>query len=158
MTAPDSINTTVALLTPIPTEHLADGLPLCQREGLVMYGTQAWKVFDDLDQERGDRPVVAYIYASREGKNPAATHRAVYVKHCFREDLPAGDFERYRPPSTNVHPDDRDTWAAFYYLRDLERLAQPIPIRRFRSWKRKQLLVDHWPEGPILVDPEPMTP
>ena len=41
----------VALLAPIPLEHLSDGVEVCTREGKVAFGSQAWETltkFEDL--------------------------------------------------------------------------------------------------------------
>jgi hypothetical protein len=55
---------TVALLAPVPLEHLVDGVEVCAREGKVAFGSRAWEVFKQLDEIRAEAPVDVYVYAS----------------------------------------------------------------------------------------------
>ena len=62
---------TVALLTPVPVEHLLDGVEVCRREGKVAFGSQAFETFTRLDDEAGPGTLVL-IYASHSGEPATA--------------------------------------------------------------------------------------
>jgi hypothetical protein len=142
---------TVALFTPVPSLHIEDdGLARCRERGRVAFGTRAFQVLRQLERTANGRPVTVYVYASRTGRNPAATHRGRYLGHKANSKMTREDW-LCRPSSTWVCADDRDQWPTYYFLADLERLAVPIPIRRFRSLATHRPLVNHAPQGPILV-------
>lgn len=56
----------IALLAPVPIEHLNDATNVCATVGRVAFGSRAWEVFRELDANRNGLPVSAYIYASDE--------------------------------------------------------------------------------------------
>jgi hypothetical protein len=35
----------VALLAPVPLEHLIDGVAVCDQQGKVAFGSRAWEIF-----------------------------------------------------------------------------------------------------------------
>jgi hypothetical protein len=57
----------VALLAPVPFEHLNDGQEVVQKEGKVAFGSRAWETFRELDKLRKGMPVDVYIYESHGG-------------------------------------------------------------------------------------------
>src|SRR4051812_11355274 len=54
----------IALLAPVPLQHLISGRPVSAGEGRVAFGSRAWEVFRELDAQRRGMPIDAYIYAS----------------------------------------------------------------------------------------------
>ena len=62
----------VALLAPVPEEHLLDGVNVIHVEGRVAFGSRAWEVFRELDALRKGDPVDVYIYASHA--EPVLSH------------------------------------------------------------------------------------
>jgi hypothetical protein len=54
----------IALLAPVPKEHLVDGIQTSLTMGKVAFGSRAYDVFLKLEQERLERPVDVYIYES----------------------------------------------------------------------------------------------
>ncbi|MGX8007800.1 hypothetical protein ACVDG8_001720 [Mesorhizobium sp. ORM8.1] len=73
----------VALLAPVPEEHLLSGLKVCASVGKVAYGSRAWQVFRDLDIARESQSVDAFIYASDSTKlgPPKVRWQARYIGH-----------------------------------------------------------------------------
>lgn len=71
----------VALLAPVPREHLVDGRETALTKGRVAFGSMRWKVFRELDRLRKGMPVDVYIYESDGvGKiNSRATWREVAI-------------------------------------------------------------------------------
>jgi hypothetical protein len=147
----------VALLAPVPLEHLRDGAMVCEREGRVAYGSRAWEVFRQLDEIRDDMPVDVYIYASHS-PGPLrleVSWHALYVGHVesIRGAHPNG--MRLRPPSTAKYPDDNvGHWAVFWEVEQLRELPSEgrIPTGEFRGLnKRKSYKRNFVPEGPMLV-------
>jgi hypothetical protein len=144
----------LALLAPVPLVHLEDGQQVCtgMRVDRVAYGSRNWQFFEKLDALRGADCVDVYIYASHaDNLHKVASWRARYVGH-VRSTAgglhPGG--EKYRPPSTRG---ESDYWAVFWEVRDLKRLADPIPLTDLRG-----LDSDHnydrgfLPEGPMLIE------
>jgi len=64
MTATIETAAHIALLAPVPLEHLVDGQKTAESEGKVAFGSRAWEVFRELDTRRKGMPVDVYIYAS----------------------------------------------------------------------------------------------
>ncbi len=61
----------VALLAPIPLEHLSDGVEVCTREGKVAFGSQAWETLTKFEDLGGvGAPVL--IYASHNPSHVGA--------------------------------------------------------------------------------------
>lgn len=146
-----------ALLAPVPEVHLLDGLTTVRFHGKAAYGSRSWEVFRDLDQLRGDEPVVAYLYASHAAQNvgPKVTWQALYIGHV---DAPNGTYPgnlKYRPESATRHPADvGGHWAIYWHLSDLKPLpiedwAEIGELRRYRTVKRfgRRFV----PEGPVIV-------
>jgi len=73
----------VALLAPVPHEHLLSGLKTVANEGKVAFGTRAFEVFAHLRDNYADAGrIEALIYESDSrihGGPPCITWRAVYV-------------------------------------------------------------------------------
>jgi hypothetical protein len=53
--------TDIALLAPVPLEHLEDGIDICRKQGKVAFGSRAWEIFRELDALRNGRPISAFI-------------------------------------------------------------------------------------------------
>ncbi|MFL6448804.1 MAG: hypothetical protein ACJ746_14105 [Bryobacteraceae bacterium] len=117
--------TDVALLAPVPIEHLKDGQITAKREGRVAYGSRAWELFRNLDAVRNGSEVDAYIYASHQGGEVdfEVTWKAKYVGHMESEIGAHPHGMRYRPPSTaNYSSDNSGYWAVFWEIKDLHQL------------------------------------
>jgi hypothetical protein len=52
----------VALLAPVPLQHLRSGQTKAECEGRVAFGSRAWEVFRKLDALREGMPVDVFIY------------------------------------------------------------------------------------------------
>jgi hypothetical protein len=155
-----TINTAghVALLAPVPHEHLIDGADVVCAEGRVAFGSRAWEVFRELDGLRKGLAVDVYLYASHlEPPDPLeASWRARYVGHVesVGSAHPAG--MRYRPPSTAKYPNDNSGhWAVFWEVDDLAELPthRRIQIAQMTGFgKPKRYGHPFVPEGPILIE------
>jgi hypothetical protein len=142
----------IALLAPVPLEHLLDAQQVLETEEKVAFGSQRYDLFRQLDKERNGQPVDVYIYASRrEGQPEGETFwRATYVEH-VKSDLGVypGD-RRFRPKSTAG-----DTaFAVFWEVKALKPVAasewcQPSGLTGFG--KKKPYGQPFVPEGPILI-------
>lgn len=53
-----------SLLVSVPEIHLLSGQDVCEQEGKVAFGSQDFEVFRKLDQDRNDRVVKVFIYAT----------------------------------------------------------------------------------------------
>lgn len=147
----------VALLAPVPLEHLEDGRSTCDTQGKVAFGSRAWEVFRALDQERKGMPVDVYIYASRaEDRRAVASWHAHYIDHVesINGAHPSGML--YRPPSTARYADDNEGhWAIFWEVTALRRLqeAHLLALTGFTGFgKARPYPRDFVPEGPMLIE------
>ena len=98
----------VALLTPVPLEHLVDGQEVVHKEGKVAFGSRAWKTLRELDKLRKVIPVDVYIYESHGGGHfdfKVAWHGR-YVRSVEVSSGAHPDGMKYRLPSTGKYADD----------------------------------------------------
>lgn len=148
----------VALLAPVPLEHLVDGQTVAASEGRVAFGSRAWEVFRELDGLRKGQLVDVYIYASHTEGPPVfeVTWHAEYIGHVdgIAGAHPAG--MRYRPPSTGKYPSDNEGhWAVFWEVQNLRplpagsrmRLADFAGLGKSRVYRPGFV-----PEGPLLIE------
>ena len=144
----------IALLAPVPLEHLVSGATLQNR---VAFGSRAWEVFRKLDELRGGMAVDVYIYASdADGdRDFKVTWQARYVRHVESKmgAHPAG--MKYRPPSTENYPNDNSGyWAVFWEVEDLHRLRQDqyMSLAQLTGFGNKKPYGHAFPpEGPLLI-------
>ena len=147
----------VALLAPVPLEHLIDGQAVCDQQGKVAFGSRAWEIFRKLDELRDGQPVDVYIYASHAPGRPSfkVSWKGIYLGHVegIHGAHPQGML--FRPPSTAQYEDDNfGHWAVFWEVAQLRKLApeEHIPTGRFYGWDKRRLYEKNFiPEGPILV-------
>lgn len=145
----------IALLAPIPLEHLEAGFTVCQQAGKVAFGSNAWELFTNIDSLRNGLKVHVFIYASNTNTpiGIKASWQAVYTGFVDCRKITAAYEDQYRPPSTRKYPDDnRFGWPIFWEIESLAPMEEPIPIHRFRGLKKKTAFqLDFIPEGPILI-------
>lgn len=150
---------TIALLAPVPEEHLISGMEVCRREGRVAFGSRAWEVFARLDHILAGRPCDCLIYASDSATPiapPTATWRASYIDHVESRGGAHPQGMAYRPMSTEKYgADNKGHWAVFWHVTDL----QPIPtddrikISSLRGFEKPQHYLKNFiPEGPLLIE------
>ena len=148
----------VALLAPIPLEHLEDGAVVCAQQGKVAFGSRAFEKFVELDALRDGAPVDVYIYASHTVRDgPAtATWCARYVGKVNGVNGAHPDGRRYRPPSTFEHEsDNKGHWALFWEVADLRRLSEEevVLVRDLRGWNHQKKYDKFFiPEGPLIIE------
>ncbi|MGH8272992.1 MAG: hypothetical protein ACRES9_01865 [Gammaproteobacteria bacterium] len=149
--------TEVALLAPVPLEHLESGTGICEREGKVAFGSRAWEVFRELDTLRHGKPIPALIYASEPASHdgpPVVAWRAQYIGHAEGKNgaHPAG--MRFRPPTTGAYEsDNKGWWAVFWEVADLARVSksEEILIKELQSRSGAYYKPEFIPEGPIII-------
>jgi hypothetical protein len=141
----------VALLAPVPEEHLLSGLGRCRAEGFVAFGTDAGMVFSELkllvDQEH---PADILFYASRTSNSGLVTFRGRFIDYDGAVSGKAKPgWAKYRPAST-----DKDTnWSSFYLVREMHLLEKPLPIASLRKRGNKGKFKSTFiPLGPIIID------
>jgi len=148
----------IALLAPVPKEHLDDGRKAQLERGKVAFGSMKWKTFRELDELCKGMPVDVYIYESEGiGKfNANATWRGRYIGH-VESDMgahPAG--LTFRPESTAKYTaDNQGHWAVFWELDLLEPVPQvkEVWVGDFTGYGKKKAFGHSFsPEGPILIE------
>lgn len=143
----------VALLTPVPEQHLIAGLETSDVTGLVVFGTDAALTlleFSALVDEEHQADILLYASHSQIGGPPRATYRGRFAGYDGAEKGKAkAAWLKHRPPST----DSDSGWSGFYLVRNLKRLEQPVLIatlkKRGGGAKFAKTFV---PIGPIVID------
>ena len=148
----------VALLAPVPFEHLNDGQGVVQEKGKVAFGSRAFETFLELDKQRKGMPVDVYIYESHgEGHYDfKVSWRGRYIGF-VNSDLGAHpNGMDYRPKSTAKYlSDNSGYWAVFWELDSLERIpeGERIHVSEFTGHKKKKAYGHAFsPEGPLLIE------
>jgi hypothetical protein len=138
----------VALLAPVPLEHLIDGKKKSDIEGRVAFGSTVWELFAKLDNLRKGLPVDVYIYASHGGGNRDRHVESKMGAH--------PDGMRYRPESTGKYPNDNSGhWAVFWEVEDLQELPkeQHMSLAQFTGFGKPKAYGHAFPpEGPLLIE------
>jgi hypothetical protein len=157
---PETINTAahIALLAPVPLEHLIDGLETVLKEGRVAFGSRAWETFRELDLLRKEMPVDVYIYASgTDGQTDfSISWRGRYIGQVesIAGAHPAG--MKFRPASTAKYPPDNSGhWAIFWELDSLESVdeAARFHVGQLTGYGKKRAYGHAFsPEGPMLIE------
>lgn len=148
----------IALLAPVPLEHLVAGKKKADEVGRVAFGSGAWEVFRKLDALRKGMPVDVYIYASddADGRNSEVSWRARYICHVEGEMGAHPDGMLYRPESTTKYPgDNRGHWAVFWEVENLRRLAkdQRMPLADLTGFEKEKAYGRGFaPRGPLLIE------
>lgn len=148
-----------AILAPVPERHLISGMEALNEqldadlEPRLAFGSNAFEVFTKADDLRDQCLVNIYIYASHAESptfKPHVAWKATYLEqlHSRRGRYPGN--KNHRPPTTAT---DKDVWGIFWLIKELEQLAQPIPIEDFRGFEKKSNYPPRFlPEGPMLVE------
>ena len=148
----------VALLAPVPLEHLQDGQEVCANESRVAFGSRAWEVFRQLDALRQGLPVDVYIYAShtRRPLRFEVSWAARYIGHVESVDGTHPQGMRFRPPSTARYlEDNQGHWAIFWEVEDLRELppAERTRLAHFTAFNERRAYGHNFvPEGPLLIE------
>ena len=148
----------VALLAPVPSQHLEAGFVVCREKGRVAFGSRAWEVFRELDALCKGLPVDVYFYASQAdcGSPLKVTWHARYIGHVESHGGAHPEGMRFRPASTAKYKNDNEGhWAIFWEVECLQKLkeeSERIPLTEFLGIKKgKSYKVGFIPEGPLLV-------
>lgn len=143
----------VALLTPVPYQHLRSGLAVCAETGRVTYGTDSGMALAEFAYAVGtDSTADILFYASETPISgfPKATYRARFVEYVGAKNGKApGTAAAYRPPTTA----DDGAWQSFYIISDLRELEEPIELRTLTKRNSKSKLKSNFiPLGPLVID------
>lgn len=148
----------VALLAPVPREHLISALDTIAEHGKVAFGTRAFEVFATLSQyaDAGEVEVLIYESESRlQGGPPKVAWKAMYVGFEPSETGGHSGGMTYRPKTTeNYQADNKGHWAAFWEVVALRKLPPEdcIKIASLTSVASGKKLGKFFrPHGPLLV-------
>lgn len=148
------VHPNLALLAPVPSVFLEEGIEVCKRSGKVAFGSRAWELFRELDCLRGGMPVDVFIYASQtDALGAAVSWHGRYIGHVESVNGAHPQGRKFRPPYTRADGEDRaGYWAVFWEVADLEPI-EPIPIRELRGrGAKKDYDKPFIPEGPIIIE------
>lgn len=154
----------IALLAPVPLEHLFSALDVLKTESKVAFGSMAFLLFHELDAKRKGLPVDVYIYASGRAENLDGPPfwRATYLGFVGSKDSKPGshpDGMKYRPKSTEKYASDNEGhWGIFWEVVDLRPATSKdwFPIAEMTGYGKKKCYGKPFaPEGPILIEHPP---
>jgi len=147
----------LAILAPVPLEHLQSGADIAHKAGFVAFGSRKWELFRKVDELRGGARVPVLIYPSHEDV-PAKLSFVVswlgWYVGC--EESGNGKHSKgmtHRPPTTGQYTsDNQGHWAVFWHVCDLHELpaAQRLPISAIQTVKGGWRKIAP-PRGPELV-------
>ncbi len=140
------------LLAPVPWVHLRDAVGICQEQGRVIFGTDAFLLFRELDADRGDQLVPTLIYAS----HTASDHLLDYPHHLFDAEYVESHEKTKDYPPLALRPPltHHESWGYFWEVTNL----------RPSAWTLGKLIGElgydpgFRPEGPRRIDSVPLTP
>lgn len=143
----------VALLTPVPQQHLESGLQRCADTGFVAFGTDSGMVLSEFRMAvDADHPADILFYASETPKvgAPSATYRGRFAGF---DGAVAGRAKKawaqHRPPTT----EHDGAWQSFYLVSDLRKLETAIPLTTLTKHGNKGKLAKAFvPLGPMIID------
>ncbi|SHG79418.1 hypothetical protein [Bradyrhizobium erythrophlei] len=146
----------VALLAPIPEEHLVSGIETLSHAGKVAFGSKSWEVFNKVDAilAGGECDVLIYVSdAVRPISPPTVTWSARYLGSSLAINGAHKDGMKYRPATTDNYPsDNKGHWVLFWEVDNLRRLQSPIKISQVRGFEKPQrYLTGFIPRGPMLI-------
>ncbi|MEG3153473.1 hypothetical protein [Sphingomonas sp. RB1R13] len=148
----------VAMLAPVPLEHLLSGRETSAKVGKVAFGSRAFEALHKLTELADGAPCDVLIYASDAHLPgpPKVTWRARFERWVEAKagGHPAG--MKYRPHTTSQHKaDNHGHWFVFWEVTDLRELppAEHILISDLKGVdKRSKLAKTFIPLGPIVVE------
>jgi hypothetical protein len=145
----------VALLTPVPVQHLVSGTRVAETEGCVAFGSQAWEVFRELDRAGGPGTRVLIYPSHSDGPPSFSVHWiASYVRYVESRGGAHPKGSRLRPPTAvEGGEDDERYWAGFYEVEGLTALPPEhwLPIADLRRLDGRRYERGFAPEGPIII-------
>jgi hypothetical protein len=143
----------VALLTPVPSQHLESGLSVCTETGFVAFGTGSGMVLSEfrLAVDKG-HPADTLFYASESSRvgPAAATYRGRFAGY---DGAVSGRAKKHwanhRPPTT----EHDGAWQSFYLVSDLRKLDTPIVLTTLTKLGAAGKLSKAFiPLGPLIID------
>lgn len=152
-----SLYSDLALLAPVPVQHLQSGVEVCQREGKVAFASAAFEFFLELDAKRAERPIPVYFYASQEEvMKPVISWQGIYTGFYHSDNGFDPNKNRFRPPTTyQGQSPDSDDWPLFWEVENLTEIPEGpgrLPLYNLVAYKgKKKLALNFLPQGPVLI-------
>lgn len=146
----------VALLAPVPEEHLLSGQETLRGSGRVAFGSKNWELFNKLGTIlKGDEcDVLLYASDSARPLNPpTATWSARFTGFSVAVNGAHKHGMKYRPASTAKYPlDNQGSWTVFWEVTNLRPITPGVKISLLRGFEKpRTYLKDFIPKGPILI-------
>ncbi|MBR1223768.1 hypothetical protein JQ600_02500 [Bradyrhizobium sp. AUGA SZCCT0176] len=146
----------VALLAPVPEEHLISGQETLREVGKVAFGSKNWELFNKLAEFLKGDECDALLYASdatRSLNPPTVTWSARFVGFSVARNGAHKDGMKYRPASTTKYPlDNQGSWTIFWEVTNLKPISPGVKISLLRGFQKPHsYLLNFIPRGPVLV-------
>jgi hypothetical protein len=146
----------VALLAPVPEEHLISGQETLSESGKVAFGSKNWELFNKLAELLNGDECDVLVYASdaiRPLNPPTATWSAKFVGFSVAVNGAHKNGLKYRPKSTIKYPlDNQGHWTVFWEVTNLQPMSPGVKISLLRGFEKPHsYLVNFIPKGPALI-------
>jgi hypothetical protein len=150
--------TDIALLAPVPKEHLDEAVKTVQKAKRVAFGSRNWDIFSNLDQKRDGKPVDVYIYESYgSGQYDfRVSWHARYLQNVGAINGAHPDKMTFRPASTAKYLGDNEggDWLVFWEVDSLHELPEQnrIHVGAFTPFGKKKPYGNSFvPRGPMMI-------
>jgi hypothetical protein len=146
----------VALLAPVPEEHLLSGQETLKQSGKIAFGSKNWELLNTLAELLKGAECDVLIYASdalRPLNPPTATWSAKFVGFTVAVNGAHQHGMKYRPASTAKYPlDNQGSWTVFWEVTNLRKVSPGVKISLLRGFEKPHsYLVNFIPRGPTLI-------
>ncbi len=154
----DKTAANIALLAPVPLEHLMDGQQTIRAKGKVAFGSGVFERFLKLDELRKGLPVDVYIYESHgQGQYDfRVSWRARYIGYVNSIFGAHPDGMTFRPASTGLYEaDNSGHWAVFWEVDSLKTIPEDDRqhVGDFSGYGKKKAYGNAFsPRGPLLIE------
>jgi hypothetical protein len=140
---------TIAILAPVPLEHLEEGRAVCEREGRGAFGSRLWDLFRDVGP--GTSVLIYASHTETRTTAPSVIWTASYLKYMESRGGEHPEGIRVRPPSTKA--DAKRYWAGFYEVADLAPLPENrwVPTGDLRDRDGRSYRRNFVPERPMII-------
>jgi len=146
----------VALLAPVPEEHLLSGRATVSEVGKVAFGSKNWELFNKLAELLKDDECEVLLYASdaiRPLNPPTATWSARFVGFNVAVNGAHKHGMKYRPQSTKKYQlDNQGNWTVFWEVKNLQTIRPGVKISLLRGFEKPHAYLKNFiPKGPVLI-------
>jgi hypothetical protein len=149
-----------AIIAPVPAMHLESAEEIARTRDYVSFGSNKWELFREVDELRGSEVVPVLLYASHDDRaDPSyrVAWKGEYIGHVEQQRDKIHDERNGHRPATTLNPhDNASVWAAYWRVRNLQRLpkGEQVLIGELQGYKSGMWRKEAAPRGPEMIKRE----